>query len=373
LLSAILKSRPNVTLIAGRRTARGEPLAPSRLLLACDDDTLVNRIRLMCKDQSASHPAPMIGQPLSASETHFKIPPLPMALQIPERLNITAFKDYIACPFRFALKWILNLEGFDDNGAELDPLGFGTLAHEVLHSFGTDALASNLTDSDRIEKFLLASLAGHSRKKFGDEPRPAVRLQIARLEQRLHSFAQFQARHRADGWVIHHSEWKPPQPTSLEIPGERPMLISGRIDRIDQHESTGEWLILDYKTSESGETPHMTHLGREKILTLDELEWEDLQLPLYWFLARQHGITGTVKVGYLVLPKRSDGVELLTADWSPEHLENAIDKAREIVRDIRAGKFAPNKDFHGPFDDFARICQTLVFENDDAGDEVASA
>src|SRR5204863_6658673 len=99
----------------------------------------------------------------------------------------------------------------------------------------------------------------------GPDPMPAVRVQIARLEQRLRSSARFQAQHFAEGWRIKHCELKFDGDVPLDIPKQAPMPIYGKIDRIDHNEKTGAWLIMDYKTSESGHSPHFIHHGCEKL------------------------------------------------------------------------------------------------------------
>ena len=66
-----MHSRPEVVLIACRRAADGQPLAPSRLLLACDDDALVRRIRRFY-DERARDTAPLLLVPGEAER--FLIP-----------------------------------------------------------------------------------------------------------------------------------------------------------------------------------------------------------------------------------------------------------------------------------------------------------
>src|SRR5690606_35854101 len=79
------------------------------------------------------------------------------------------------------------------------------------------------------------------------------------------------------GWRIVKVEVEPPEPgVPFDVDG-RPVLLRGRIDRIDRNERTGEWAVFDYKTSDTGQPPEKTHRrGRGK-----ERRWVDLQLPLY--------------------------------------------------------------------------------------------
>ncbi len=372
LLEAMRHSRERFTLIVGRHTADGDPLTPSRLLLACDEETLLRRIRAMCDEQVDAVKLPPIGMPAHGATSLFTVPPLPAQMPSVQRMNVTDFRAYLACPYRFALEKLLRLEHFDDDAVEMDPGSFGTLAHDVLCAFGKHHELSLAENEREIETYLLDTLADVARQRFGPKPMPAVRIQLARLQQRLRSFARFQAQHRALGWRIMHCELSFAGVVPLDVPGDQPMPIHGKIDRIDRNETTGRWLIIDYKTSESGQSPHKTHHGRERLVE-EDLEWLDLQLPLYHYLATHAdlGIEGEIDLGYIVLPQQTDGVRLRLAEWSCEQLEQAIDLAREIVRRIRSGDFAMRSDVDPSYDIFARICQSLVFGAGEAeeGDE----
>lgn len=362
LLRAILGSREQVTLISGRRSREGEPLVPSRLLLACDEETLKQRVELFChQDEERIAPLP-VGLAASAEESQFVVPELPEDIPLPTRMSVTDFGKFLACPYRYALSRLLRLDAVDDDAMELDPLRFGSLAHKVLEAFGNDESIRDSADSDAIMAFLYDSLDAIAAEKYGENPPPALRIQLARLRQRLLGFAQCQAMLRAEGWAIKHCELKFKEANELDIPDGDPMPVVGTIDRIDYHEASGRWRIIDYKTTEGDISPNEKHLGSKKDPKEGQvLAWQDLQLPLYHFLARRHGITGEVELAYLILPKKADAVKVLCANWSREHIDDAIECARQVVRDIRARVFEM-KDVDSPYDDFARICQTTVFK-----------
>ncbi len=65
-------------------------------------------------------------------------------------------------------------------------------------------------------------------------------IQIESARQRLAKAAEVQARERAEGWVIVAVERK------IEIECEG-VTISGRIDRIERNERTGQVRVLDYE------------------------------------------------------------------------------------------------------------------------------
>ncbi len=378
LLQAIVNSRERVRIIVGRRNAQGDPLAPSRLLLACDDATLVRRISDFARDRSAQSDATPIGLivPDAGSRSAFAIPVLP-ALAPPQSMRVTEFRQYLSCPYRYALGRLLRLESLGDAGEELDPMSFGTIAHEALSALGEPGAPAASTDHDEIFAFLRIRLREIVRARFGAHPMPAVQLQIAHLEQRLRSFSRFQARAASEGWRIRHCEYKVAGEVALEFDDNSdPMPLRGTIDRIDHHEATGMWRVIDYKTSENAKSPLQIHHERRSLPeALDDLEWSDLQLPLYHLLVTRGSLripADSVELGYIVLPKQSEGVEFIAAEWAPEHLAHGLERAREVVKAIRRGEYGVelmNLDIDAEYDDFARICQSSAFKAD--GDDDA--
>lgn len=362
LIEAIRHSRARCTFIAGRQAADGEPLTPSRLLLAGDLERLPARVLRLCDPNHARRWALPYGAPPAGPTSGFRVPEPLAGAAAPEAMTVTEFGWYLRCPFRYYLKYIRRLRLVDDSAVELDALQFGNLTHEVLQRFGEDPSVSGSTDPDKITAYLDELLVDRARATYGSQPLPAIRIQLARLRQRLHVFARHQARRRADGWKIHRCEFELPEETWLSIPDQPPMRIKGKIDRIDQNDRDGSWMIIDYKTSESGPSPDKTHRAARN----SARQWSDLQLPLYHHLASQHGYTGPVQLAYMNLPKKPEQEALVVARWTAADLDDAIGTARDIVRNIRAGRFEMADDFPARYqDDFANICQTRVFGGGD--------
>jgi RecB family exonuclease len=279
--------------------------------------------------------------------SRFEIPkPAPLARPITS-MRVTEFRDYLACPYRYYLRHILKLEAIEP-GDELDGAGFGTVTHDVLERFGKDPIKDS-TDADSIRGFLNDHLDQLVAERFGGDAVPAVRVQIEQLRLRLDAFANWQAKWRGQGWRIEHVERSVSgQDAPFDVDG-KPMYLRGRIDRIDHHERDGTWCVLDYKTGEDGDTPGKTH-GKAGA-------WKDLQLPLYRHLLRAIGITGDVRLGYIVLPRDPTKVGELLADWTADDLASADKAARDVVRGIRAGEFPGPAESARGFDEFAWICQ----------------
>ncbi len=338
-LVLLLESGREVTLVSGRRDAHGDPLQPSRLAFHAPDDLVLERVGRWLPAGDESRGEARRGAPerraLPVADGH----------PVPEALSVTAFRDHLASPYLFYLRRVLRLETVEPPPRELDPLVFGNLAHDVLEAFANGE-ARDAQDAELIAEDLDARLAAEAARQFGAHPLPAVSIQLERLRYRFRAFAEWQAGWRAEGWRIHAVEWPPEDtpPATLDVDGE-PFGLRGRIDRVDRNERTGEWAVIDYKTGESGDTPKKTHGPR------DDGRWTDLQLPLYRVLVQPlldeagAGRDAVVRLGYVPLARRTEATEFAQGDWDEGELASAVECARDVVRDLRAGRLFELGDF----------------------------
>jgi len=352
-LAVLAASRQELTLVAGRRTSEGDPLAPSRLLFACDQRMIARRTlrffgRRRMSAASILPPGLNAAQPRSLFGVPVPSPPAKPA----ESMRITAFRDYLACPYRYYLRHVLGLAALDDAAEELDPRAFGMLAHEALREFGSDPDAASSTDPAAIRGRLDGALDAIVKRQFGDDRLPAVNVQIEQLRLRLGAFADWQAQWALQGWRIVYTEFAVNGETVPLIVDGEPMYLRARIDRVDLNEKTGEYVIFDYKTSDSAATPEKTHRKAKS-------QWIDLQLPLYRLLTPALGIPVEKEptLGYIVLPKVLRETREQFAEWKPNELTAAEEVAADVVRGIRRGHFYPPAMPPPAFaEEFARIC-----------------
>ena len=315
----------------------------------------------------------------SPKESQFKVPPEPEITleedEVPVALRVTDFKPLIADPYRFVLERVYRLDSIDDCARELNPLAFGTLAHDILHQFGLLALTSppevDVCDELDIARVLKDLLIAEVSTRFGEGALPAVHIQAEQLQARMRAFATKQAEWAAEGWRIVAVECEAAGEGVPFDVDDTPILLRGRIDRIDHNPKTGEWAVLDYKTSNSVDPPEKSHrkkktkkelaeelgisnfaaLSRQDLVDRiqeaggDDGHWTDLQLPLYRQLlsgivdeqGRQlvSDETDKILLGYVYLPKNLDKGEFVVADWSKKKLEFAEEAARDAVRRLR--------------------------------------
>jgi hypothetical protein len=349
LLEAMIQSRPHTILIAGRRSTANDPLTPSRLLLACEDQNLLRRINRFYSQEPTPLPTPALLIP--GDKDRFLVPRPLFAERPLDRLPVTGFRDYLACPYRFYLKHVLRLCGVDDRGVEMDAMSFGSLAHQALEAFGRSDLTRS-TQPAKIAEFLFAQLDTLAHQHYGRQPRPALRIQIEQLRQRLATFAQHQAQWTSEGWHILQGRTEKSLQITLQIDGQ-PFTITGRVDRVDHHRHHG-YRILDYKTGDTAKTPQANHQKKKD----GQLTWVDLQLPLYRCLGPQLAIDDhtPVQLGYITLPKKLTDVGLSLAPWTEDDLHDAMTVRDAVIRDIRSQKFWPPNDPPSFTDDFAGIC-----------------
>jgi hypothetical protein len=363
--SALAASRRDLHIVLSRRRGNGDPVSPSRLLFAADHDTMLRRsLRFFGErpDRSMSDwtiPADIL------PEHRFQVP-APRRLDRPLTvLRVTDFRSYLACPYRFYLRHVLQLRERNDDPTELDAAAFGAIMHAVLDQFGASD-RKDATDASTIAELLDELLDGQARQRFGSRARAAVRVQIEQLRLRLQRFAEVQAARRTDGWRILVTEGEVGDLHTNFIVDDQPIVLKGRIDRVDFHEPTNTIAILDYKSADGGEPPEKTHRQSGA--------WIDLQLPLYRHLAKElpriHelGPDPRIELGYVLLPRELGKVAVALADWSNDDLSQADDVARQVVRDIRYQRFWPPRYPAPAFaEEFASICQDAVFDRHLAG------
>ncbi|MFK7737352.1 MAG: PD-(D/E)XK nuclease family protein [Pirellulaceae bacterium] len=352
----ILSSKKQVRFITGRYDNEGDPLTPSRILLACPLARLPDRVLHLTQDEQTDH------LPVASNRWHrpdrtiqsLAIPEIDreyLRQNPPDSITVTAFRQYLACPYRYYLAHIRKLRGVDDSVTELEAGPFGDLVHDTLKELTGEL--GKCSEVDTIRDFLHEKLHQLCSAKFGSSPTAAVRIQIEQAEMRLTQFANLQAEHAAEGWEIRYVESGTWKDDHLKIGHNNELNLIGRIDRIDFHPESGQWAIWDYKTSEKEKNPIGVHWKKAS-------GWADLQLPLYRWIAKHMGVKGTPQLGYISLAKTAHGSGFAVANFDPKLLEEADELANKIASRIAAGDFGDGTPERVHFDDYSRICQTQV-------------
>lgn len=368
---AASRAAGRVVFVAGRAGAEGDPLKPSRLLFRCPDRDLVERAAILfAEPREKRETVPLtIGLRLNPAPP----PDLPAGRVPVTSLRVTAFRQYLACPFRFYLRHILGMESLDPGKSQMDDLDFGILVHDALRDMAHDAEMRGCRDRAVLSAFLRRRVESAAHRKYGAVLPLLIRLQVEAAQQRLAAAAGQQVRLAEEGWEILHHEIA----CEIQLGG---LCVTGTVDRIDRHRASGRLRILDYKTSDTAQSAGEAHLGGVRADTRDYAKtavaaarrggsrvkvWTDLQLPLYrlMVLARPEFAGVPCDVGYFNLPKAlaDTGVEVWN-EFTDELAATAETCAAGVIADIRAQRFWPpservkNDDFESLFPAAAEEC-----------------
>jgi len=357
LLRQIIEGRQvegrHARLVVSRRSADGSPRLPSRLLFACDPMEAARRAKRFAERPQDAAPVPAL---FASGPKRALPPPLPAVPETPlAEMGVSAFGDYLACPYRFYLRHVLKLGEQEDSQREMDPRLFGVLIHECLSAFAHSE-AAEFSDPRKIQDYFTDELSRQSRKRFGANPSPAIQMQVRQAGRRLKAFSVWQAQSVQEGWAIQSDFSEKELTAMLEVDGED-FIFRGRLDRVDFHAQSGLYRILDYKTGDAGAGPEEKHRKHEG--GAGGSEWTDLQLPLYRLLLAASGVDPAQiapgALGYILLSadlkpvvyseqKRSGGTGFVPVSWTDADHDSAQECAAEIIRNIRAGKFWPPAD-----------------------------
>jgi len=332
------RSAGRVDLLLAKSSGDGDALLPSRLLLAAPAGKLPERVKKLFAEVEP----PDAGMSWT-KDWEWQVP----AVAPPERLSVTAFSDYLACPFRFYLKHVVRMYEGEPERVEWNARDFGNICHGVLENWANDEEARDYSKSEALEKWLLDDLDRVVEQRFGSEAPLAVRIQIEGLRQRLSWFALKQACERASGWRVIAAEKK----FEREMDG---ITLVGTVDRIDVHED-GRKRVVDYKTFNelkdvekshrlgvTASTKLPAHLeGVDDALGVNArgkpVRWTNLQVPLYSW-----AIDDVTEAGYFVLGASENQVGLsLWNGFSAEDEESAVACARWVIGQVKAGVFDP--------------------------------
>lgn len=356
-MQLMLSTRPEVRFIVGKSGADGSPTPPSRLLAAADPVDISRRLITLLEDKRVRRPVTHRWDN-DVAESDLPIPTFDLSgdEDLVKVMSVTAFRDYLACPYRFYLRHVLNLRPLDDMTGELAANQFGDLIHNSLDRYG-DCDDKNETSEKRIYERMLHHLHAYADEHYGGDASSAVAIQVSQAERRLKAVAARQSERIAQGWVIHGTEESvgPKQNAGIMVDGKL-MPVKGRFDRIDHHPQTGRWAILDYKTH--GHKPEKKHLKK----TEAGETWIDLQLPMYRMMAPFLGITvppAEVELGYFNISGKDEETKINIANFSESLIADAVTIIHDCIRGIRARRFEPS-DQPVDFDDYGMILQTGV-------------
>lgn len=275
------------------------------------------------------------------------------------RVSSTSAEDFYDCPFRFLLRYGLDLEEPEAAELAVDPRTAGILLHGVLQrlferikaSEGRFEPAKTAHYQRILEEVIPEVFAEYARTrpKFLE---PAWTETMDRSRVYISNLLDLEGKHFA-GYRIVELEYRAEEPLDIPCAGH-PVDLIGRIDRISA--SNRGHLILDYKS--------------RNILRASDVRGDSdarsLQLPLYIRLAETGGFE--VTEAWYVSLKEGKYYPILFEDDSKsidrEEMEGIIEEVMELIAGmlgrIESGDFTLPREEAGPpcgGCDFRTICR----------------
>ncbi|MBN2307506.1 MAG: PD-(D/E)XK nuclease family protein, partial [Candidatus Hydrogenedentes bacterium] len=182
------------------------------------------------------------------------------------QFSAAQLEAYALCPFQFFVEYVLGLEDEEMPVAEFDPRIRGTILHEILQRFHARYRGQSVPDvaeqdADEAMSRLVDEVFAARAARSVTAPPGVVAVERERMRAIL---ARYLALERAAG----DANWKPQyfevafghawgaagdgpsraEPVTLDTPAG-PVLLAGRIDRIDEDEGGANVRVIDYKTT----------------------------------------------------------------------------------------------------------------------------
>ncbi len=356
LLSAIAGQRPGagrLHLVLGQTSQQGDVLRPSRLLFACDDEVLLERVRTLFPEKTQAGSTKE-----AARQVAWKLKPRRVEGMV-TKVSVSLLTSYLNCPLRCYFERFLHMESPDAGQREMTAGDFGNLIHDSLRILGdSDELREGIAEP-KLRELLSAELARLAKSKWGTQPFLSTAIQIETAERRLEHLSTKQVELYQQGWRIQEIEYDFGQDGALLLGG---LPFKGRMDRVDVMTAgpdKGALRIWDYKTRSKAGSPAESHCkkvsDREQEANPDNewrwfegadgttQNWLDLQLPLYVWAAQQIWKDAPrIEVGYAHLPAAVTDTEYqVWTELDAATVDAAVACAEEIIRRMQAGIFWP--------------------------------
>jgi ATP-dependent helicase/nuclease subunit B len=268
-LAEVLLNQPEVVLTWQRHGARGEPHRLSGWL---------ERLQRRLAARGVRIETPILLPSLKTNSCATDMPAPTAPALVPSTLSAAAYNSLRRCPYQFFVGRMLRLGELEEASDELEKRDIGEILHAILYRFHRQLQEAPTHDQDDRQTLL----QGVTDEHFGPllaEDGNALRF-YRRWLAVMPSYLAWQAGREAEGWRFEAGEVDVDM--SIMLPGERPLRLRGRIDRIDAHHEHGV-AVLDYKTQS------LTALTRRA-----KTPFEDCQLPFYGVLDARASAGGWV-------------------------------------------------------------------------------
>ena len=306
------------------------PLLPSIYIAERKEDLLPDDFTIYCEEEQE------LLNPLTRPEVQAGVLfSSPQSLEMTEKrfgskypFRVTVLETYLACPYRYYLNAVLELEPFEEPVAEPEGALLGTIIHDTLSRLFLENAEADTLD-ERLMSCLRHELNTRRLNSF-------VRLWIEDwVNARKEWFRDEEKAREESGWLID-KEWLE-KPLELYFANES-FTLKGRVDRVDWR--NGNARVLDYKT------------GKEENFEKKLKKGESIQLPLYSEIIKRLSNALIESFGLYSFNDTS----IKEVKPPEDSMRAAVHHASTVVTGIRQGRFPAAKQEACRYCEFYEFC-----------------
>lgn len=168
--------------------------------------------------------------------------------RLPERFSVSAWQNFVDCPYRFFAGPILGLALRDEVQEKADKSEYGMIVHAILDRFHRDHPVCSRHDAASLESDLTALTEVEFAQAI-ERNRAALAFKLRWLAA-VRGYIEWQLRRESEGWRWNAGEV--PVERDIDLGAGRVVRLQGRLDRIDVSVD-GRVAVLDYKTQSTGD------------------------------------------------------------------------------------------------------------------------
>ncbi len=280
--------------------------------------------------QAAAHP-----EPLQFRE----IPKRPEVLTLLQNRSFspTSLDTYLHCPYRFYLRYVLDLEPEGRATADqVDGLMVGKVVHETLRRLYEPFLNREITIDGEVTSRLGSVLEAVLAEETGQFQglRGGIRLLYEIIQLRLGHFLKMEQEYPGRRLFALELLCR----ASISLSDGRTVRLEGRLDRVDQLNDR-RFMVIDYKTGTDPKVPDLNQPQPDFQRRELKARIRSLQLPLYIYLLRSH--LGPAHYTWENFASCLYALRGLTTGSSRKNLERSFPKAGMLTADLMEEIYLP--------------------------------
>ncbi|UCG93259.1 MAG: PD-(D/E)XK nuclease family protein [candidate division WOR-3 bacterium] len=231
-------------------------------------------------------------------------------------LSPTNLKDYQQCPYRFYLRYVLNIQEPKEIVEEAGPLEWGRIIHKTLSSFYKYDFPKGVTQNElaSAKEALHKRLHTAVQSELAHVPRRVMFLDEEIYKRRLDRLLELDIERFESGFKIDKDRIEKSISGEIEV-GQYTIGLYGYPDRVDMLDH--EYYIIDYKSSKPA----------KKTYKIGE-DFSEFQLPLYSLIISNEDFKKVHGMAYFVISKDIELAEIVDSDSVEQYL---IDFREQIL------------------------------------------